>query len=260
MNHETFDARVAAYALGALDGEDRAEFEAHLAAGCARCEAALREAREALAALAREAPPASPPPRLRDELLQRLAMSARRPTREELRRTWLRWTAATAAAMLVGGFLVGGWVAARYEARLGLAARQVSAAREQARRSDAALHARLAANEDVLALLRDPATRIIALRGAGPSPEAHGRLVWHEQAGGHLVVARLPPAPEGKAYEAWTIAGGRPRPAGLFQVNASGEAVHRVHAPGPVEVFAVTLEPAAGTDAPTGPIVLASQR
>jgi hypothetical protein len=33
---------AAVYALGALDGEDRAHFEAHLAGGCAICEVAAR--------------------------------------------------------------------------------------------------------------------------------------------------------------------------------------------------------------------------
>jgi anti-sigma-K factor RskA len=113
----------------------------------------------------------------------------------------------------------------------------------------------------VIALLRDPATRIVALGGAGPSPTGTGRLVWHETAGGHLFVANLPPAPSGKAYELWTITGGRPRPAGVFKVDASGRASQPVPpAPAPVQLFAVTLEPEVGVPAPTGPVVLASAK
>ncbi|MGH7391266.1 MAG: anti-sigma factor domain-containing protein [Candidatus Rokuibacteriota bacterium] len=261
MNHEVMDAHAAAYALGALDGDERVDFESHLAQGCARCEATLRESAEALAALAREAPPAVPPAHVREALLLRASASAPRPSPAELRRTWLRWTAVAAAAMLVGGFLAGGWVASRYEARLGYAARQMTALRDQLRREEAALRARVAQYESVVELLRDPATRVAVLRGAGPSPEAYGRVVWQEAAGGHVLVARLPPTPEGKAYEAWTITGGRPRPAGVFRVDASGHAVHRVDPTGgPVDVFAVTIEPEAGTPAPTGPIVLVSAK
>jgi len=260
MSHEEFDTQVAAYVLGALDGEDLAAFEAHLARGCAACERALRESGEALAALAAGLPPASPPPHVREALLGRLRATAPVPGRA-LRRTWLRWSAVAAAAMVVGGFLAGSYVAARYEARLGQIARETSALRDQLRKQEAALRERVALEERMLALLRDPATRVVALRGAGPGREAHGRVVWHATAGGYLVVANLPPAPEGKAYELWTIAGGKPSPAGVFQVGASGEASHPV-APtgGPVDVFAVTIEPAGGVPAPTGPIVLASSR
>jgi hypothetical protein len=145
-------------------------------------------------------------------------------------------------------FFTGMFVAARYEARLGQLAREASALRH-----------RLAATENMVALLRDPSTRVIALRGTGPSPDAIGRLVWNPAAGGQLLVSNLPPAPAGKAYELWTISGGQPSPAGVFQVDASGLASHAVAPSGrPVDVFAVTLEPAAGVAAPTGPIVLAS--
>ncbi|MBI4594302.1 MAG: anti-sigma factor, partial [Candidatus Rokubacteria bacterium] len=169
--------------------------------------------------------------------------------RRNLRRAWRRWSAATAAAMVVGGLLAGGWVAARYEARLGQAVRELSALRE-----------RVVAEQAIVVLLRDPATQVVALRGLGPSPAARGRVIWHETAGGRLVVANLSPAPAGKIYEVWTIRGGAPGPAGVFQVDARGEAVHRIApAGGPVDVFAVTLEPAGGGPAPTGPRVLASR-
>lgn len=184
-----------------------------------------------------------------------------RPTRDELRAAWLRWTIATAAAMIVGGFLTGMYVAARYEARLGRIARETSALREHLRREETALRERVARYHGVVELLRDPATRVIALRGAGPSPRARGRVIWHATAGGQVFVAQLPPAPEGQTYTLWTLARGRPSPAGVFQVDASGQASPKIApVPGPVEAFAVTLEPAGGVPAPTGPIVLASSR
>ncbi|HXG03254.1 MAG TPA: hypothetical protein VNO23_07595, partial [Candidatus Binatia bacterium] len=68
MSHEPFEDQAAAYALGALDGGERAAFEAHLAAGCSRCEDVLREAREALVEVARSLPPEAPPPAVREAL------------------------------------------------------------------------------------------------------------------------------------------------------------------------------------------------
>jgi anti-sigma-K factor RskA len=140
-------------------------------------------------------------------------------------------------------------------------AREASEARERLRQEQDALRAELQRYAAVIELLRDPGTRVVALRGAGPASEAGARLVWHETRGGHLFVTNLPPAPEGKAYELWTITGGTPRPAGVFQTDASGKGTHAVEAAAagrPVDVFAVTVEPAAGVASPTGPIVLAS--
>lgn len=262
MSHDPYETQAAAYALGALDGPERVEFESHLAAGCPACEASLRESREALVGLARAEPPRVPPPAVKEALFRRVAGDTERhraPVGAGW--VWLRWSLAAAAAMLVGGFFTGMFVAARYEARLGLMARETSALRQRLEAEQGGLRERMAAYQNVVQLLRDPATRVVALRGAGPSPKASGRLVWHARAGGQLFVNGLPPAPEGKAYELWTITGGQPSPAGVFQVDASGQGSHRLAPVGrAVDVFAVTLEPAAGVRAPTGPIVLASSK
>jgi anti-sigma-K factor RskA len=67
-------------------------------------------------------------------------------------------------------------------------------------------------------------------------------------------------APAGYVYELWIIAKAAPVPAGIFQVDAQGRAVFRLP-PGlqyaDVKTFAVTREPEGGTQAPTGPMVLA---
>ena len=176
------------------------------------------------------------------------------------RRRLLRWTVASAAAVVVVSALAAGYVATRYEARIGLMARETARIRADLHRQEAELRDRLAVSQGVIDLLRDPAARVVTLRGSGSS-EAWGRLVWHEANGGYLLVANVPAPPPGQVYELWTIGGGQPRPAGVFTVDASGRATHPV-APtrAPVDVFAVTLEPAGGVPAPTGPVVLASAK
>jgi anti-sigma-K factor RskA len=259
--HEPFDELAAGYAVGALDGEDVVRFETHLAEGCERCALTLLDSREALARAALAEPPAVPPAGVKAALLARVKAEAPRPARgPRSRASWVPWAAATAAVAAVAALLTGGMVASRYEARLGQMARETAAVRERLLRDEAALREQVAVYRGAVELLRDPATRVIDLRGAGPSPEATARLVWHATAGGQLFVANLPPAPAGKAYELWTLGGPAPRPAGVFQVDASGRAIHPVApVPGAVARFAVTLEPEAGVPAPTGPIVLASR-
>jgi len=258
MSHEPFETLAPVYAVGALDGDDLVRFEAHLREGCAACEAVLRESEETLVAMARETTPLIPPAHVRDELMRRVNTSSRpRPARFR----WIRWAAGTAAAAVAVGAFSAGMVASRYEKRLGIVARETAQMREQIRREQALLREEVATARAVADLLRDPATRVVTLDALPAAPAASGRVVWHEQAGGRLYVSGLPPAPAGKTYELWTIAGPAPRPAGTFDVDAAGRASRPV-APaegGPVKVFAVTLEPAGGVPAPTGPMVLASK-
>jgi anti-sigma-K factor RskA len=258
MSHnDEFETLVAVYAVGALDGEDLARLEAHLAEGCPDCARILRESEEALARIAVTGPRESPPAHVKDELLARLQTTAPRP--RPVARRWLPWAAGVAAAMLIGAALSAGFVAARYETKLGVMAREMAAMRERVTRQEQALREQLRVYASVVDLLRDPNTKVVTLRGTGPSPQALGRVVWNEATGGHVFIANLPPPPEGKAYELWTITAGTPRPAGVFATDASGKGSHPVPPAGKVDVFAVTLEPAGGVPAPTGPIVLASK-
>jgi anti-sigma-K factor RskA len=258
-SHETFDELAAVYATGALDGDDLLRFETHLAEGCPQCAVTLRESGEALIRIALDDPPAVPPPAVKAALLERVA-GARPPRRAAGRASWAPWAAATAAVAAIAAMLTGGLVASRYEARLGQMARETAAVRERLQRHEAALREEVQTYRTAVELLRDPATRVIDLHGAGANPGARGRLLWHAKAGGQLFVANLPPAPAGQAYELWTLGGPAPRAAGVFQVDASGAATHRVAPAGaPVAAFAVTLEPEAGVSAPTGPGVLASR-
>jgi hypothetical protein len=163
--------------------------------------------------------------------------------------------------MIVGGFLVGGFLTMRYEARLGQMARELARVRQERPGLAGAPERREAGGDDLVGLLRDPATRVIALRGAGGGPAAGGRVVWHERSGGHLLVGALPPATPGRVYAVWMIVGTTPRPAGVLEVDASGHGVHRLPpAAAPVSAFSVTLEPAPAGAAPSGPTVLVSTR
>jgi anti-sigma-K factor RskA len=269
--HHAFEELAVVYAVGALDGQDLAVFQAHLAQGCAECERVLAEYGDALAAAAgdlREAPP----PRVRQALMARVrSIDARAEAEARVRarsRSWaaFRWVASVAVAAGLIAAVVGGYVSSRYEARLGQMARDAAALRErldQMAREAVTLGEQMAEQRQILALLHDPATRVVALAGLAPSPRAQARMIWHDQAGGMLLAAGLPPVPADKTYELWAIAAGKPIPAGLFTVDPEGKGKLQVMPlPGTpkVDVFAVTLEPAGGVPAPTGQMYLASSK
>jgi len=152
----------------------------------------------------------------------------------------------------LGAIVIGLAVSATYEQRLDALLREA-----------AALHDTLRREQQVVALVRDPATAIVALAGLAPAPSAHARILWNPPVGGLLVVAGLPPTPEGKTYQLWAIAGkASPVSAGVFGVDAKGGGSLRVSplpGVGRVDIFAVTLEPAGGLPAPSGQLYLASK-
>ena len=257
MSHEPFETLAAIYAVGALDGDEVAQFEAHLPT-CPACQAAVRDAEETLVRAVLTAPPQVPPAAAREALVRRVG--ERRDVRS---RAWLRWAAATLVAAGAAAVFAGTWVAVRYEARLGQMARETAAVKERVARNDAALRDELALYRGAVELLRDPTTRVVDLRGRDGAAAARGRMIWNAAGGGHLLVTGLSPAPAGKTYALWAIARGTPRPVGLFAVDANGRGGHRVAvdtARDAVQGFVVTLEPEGGAPAPTGPIVLTSTR
>lgn len=200
-----------AYALDALDATERGEYERHLAT-CARCRAELAELQDTASALAYAVESPAPPEALRARILDqaRLERSNVVPLRQRRGLTYgLGAFAAAAAAVAIA---VGIW-------------------------------ANGVANErDELRALGEPAAQVIEL------PSHEGRLFVAPGGEATLVVEHDPP-PQGKAYAAWVIQEGEPRPAGLFE---GGRQVVRLERPVPPGAsVAVTVEDDGGVDEPT---------
>jgi anti-sigma-K factor RskA len=254
MNHDEIRELAAMYVLGGLDGEDRARFEALLRSADRDATAALADFESALVNLAAEAAE-TPPPSVRAALMERIVAEAPpiavAPPRRSRSVLWpLVWGAVMAAGL--AALAVGLSMSSSYEKRLAVLARESEALKADIRRE-----------QQVIAMLRDPATQIVALSGLQPAPSARARMIWNEHAGGLLVAAGLPPTPAGKTYQLWAIVGKNPPiSAGVFTVDAKGAGSLRV-APltgvGTVDVFAVTLEPAGGRPAPSGQMYLAGK-
>jgi hypothetical protein len=178
----------------------------------------------------------------------------------ELRRAWLRGTGIAAVAILIGGLLAGGFVAARYEAQMGQVRREAFAFRERLQAEDSARRERASTDQRVVSLLADPATRVIALRAGTAGGTAQGRAVWNDAMGGQIWVSGLAPTPGGKVYLVWAVRAGKSSPAVSLSVDATGRGSAALPPlGGPVEAFVVTLEPTGGGATPTGPVVLSSR-
>jgi anti-sigma-K factor RskA len=248
-----------AYALGALDGEDLRELEAHLERGCEECDRQLVLWQGDLEALAAGVEPVAPSDVTRARVL-RLAGSDRAPAAPPRRPPW--WMAAAAALLLALALwgLMG-------QARMGRQVRglederdrlyrqvngleqQVGLARDEARRAQQALQ-----------VLAAPGVQSVVLAGLGPSPGAKGRTYVNPSTRDALFYAfDLPPLPAGKTYELWFIAAGKPVAAGTFDVDPRGAGtvrVERVTDASQIQAWAVTIEPRGGVPQPTGAMVL----
>ena len=249
---ERHEELVAAVALGMPLGADRAELEAHLREGCARCEELLADLRTAATALAAGTPPVAPPPELRDRILSSLGPS-RAPGSARSATPWRVLAAAAALFALAVGLDDARLRRQREELRSQtsqLASRLQSAETELAQR---VLRARVLESDDV---------RMLVLGGKDPQPQARARVFWSERARrGVLVADNLEPLPPDRQYELWVFVKGKPINAGVFDVDPQGRALFEsADFPEPgAENFAVTIEPRGGVPAPTGPIVLVGQ-
>jgi anti-sigma-K factor RskA len=83
---------------------------------------------------------------------------------------------------------------------------------------------------------------------------ADGQLIVGPEGDATLVVDDLSTAPAGKTYEAWVISDGMPKPAGIFAGGNERTAFALTRSVPDGATVAVTVEPAGGTEAPTGDI------
>ncbi|MGC1613544.1 MAG: zf-HC2 domain-containing protein, partial [Candidatus Acidiferrum sp.] len=105
-NCDQFRELIEAYALGALDPEERAALEAHLATGCAECGKAVEEARWLVSQLAYAAPEAAPSHMLKGRLMQAVRAEAQaqpetKPHGMTAKRSIPFWMWGAVAALLV---------------------------------------------------------------------------------------------------------------------------------------------------------------
>lgn len=244
MSTHEIHALSGAYAVDALDADERARFEEHLAS-CATCQdevASLQEATALLGAVEETPLPAG----LRDRVLADIKTVRPLPPAgggplpdlpdlpdlAERRRRRPRWSGlvgiAAAAALVVGGVVV--WEQTRDDA----GQEQVS------NPIDAILRARDVKHVSVDLPGGASATVFSSL--------AHNRAV--------LVTDDMPPAPEGRVYQVWLQKGDRMVPAGLMSEGGHQEVLLDGKVAG-ASGAGITVEPAGGSEEPTSaPVAL----
>jgi len=269
-SHEAFRDAVAAYALDALDAEERGPFEAHLAT-CAECQRELAELRRVTAGLGLSVDPIAPPESLKARTLARAtAQSQRARSAAAIREvepkrsfSW-QWLAAAASVVLIVGLSMYAALLRSEVTRLSAAASEAYARADSLREELMSLRRDSVRLMNAVSVLSAPDTIKVDLRASPAVPQASGRA--YLSAGRGLVFAanRLPALLPGRVYQLWVIAPDSAVPvgAGVFAVDAAGSSsAFAVVLPAGMErvkTVAVTDEPGpSGSLQPSTPILLA---
>jgi anti-sigma-K factor RskA len=241
------------YAMGVAEKDEKREIDEHLARNCPVCVPGVKQARRLASSLALAAPPLTPPPLLRERVLDSVIPLPERPTSV----TWLTHAWATLAVLMLAAVLWYSVASRKLESQVAALTRSIA----DAQSTNAELMARNRMLTDAMALITLPDARQLVFGRPDREPP-RGRIWVHPERGVLLLASNLPPAPAGKAYEMWVIPKGAvPLPAGLFNSDAQGVATHVW--PQPVNVantatIAVTMENESGVPAPTtAPLIAA---
>ena len=242
MNCEELREHYDLYALGIAEEPERSEIAAHLERGCEACREGVKKAIELAALLASTAPAAEPSAGLRRRILASAGVETRRFP-------WVPVWAAAAAFSLVAAAYFGFEYQRSGEESLRL---------ESQLRQERGEVARL---REALAIVSGPNTQETDFGEGQPRPP-RGKVFVNPGQGVLLIASNLPPAPLGKRYEMWVIPkSGKPAPAGLFQSESNGTAMHIQR--GAVDLaataaVAVTMESEQGAAQPTSqPLIVA---
>jgi anti-sigma-K factor RskA len=246
--HEQFAGDLTLLVLGELQDEQRSVLEKHLE-GCGDCRQELAKLRGDMALLALSAAGPIPPARARKRLMDAVA---REPRRVETPAGWSWWKPApglAAAVLALAAVLL--WLQ-NSDLRRRIGGLQSESAEQQAE---------LQRLREVVSTLTATDAMRVTLVAAKTPPQPQGKAMYVRDRSSLIFLANnLPALPALKAYELWLIpVSGGPIPAGVFKPDAHGSAaVINPPIPAGVEAkaFAITIEPEAGSSAPTSPIML----
>ena len=256
-NCDQFRELIEAYALGALDPQDRAALEAHLAAGCPECAKAVEEARWLVTQLAYTAPEAAPSDMLKGRLMQTVraeAQSLGKPRVMPSKTVIPFWLWAGVAALLVFS-IYSAWNTRRLNNEIRDANNRAAVLRDEHKKTEQELA--LAKREAMI--LMDPSSVKIALKSGnaqGPQLEAK----WHSQLGVVVMGENIPMPSPHHVLQLWFIpkkAGAMPMPSMMIRPDANGKFVLLVSNPpesmDATKALAISEEPEGGSPWPSNP-------
>ena len=99
--------------------------------------------------------------------------------------------------------------------------------------------------KDVVAMLQNPETHLVSLKGMDMAANASGRIIMTPgEPKSVLILQNLPTLPQGKYYQLWSIVKGEKIASGKFNANQNGTVLIKLPTPSASEVsgLLITLE------------------
>lgn len=276
MTHENYKELLAAQALTALDAADARALSAHVES-CVDCRSEMNELENTAALLALDAKPLEPSEKARERILASVRAeslagnfvgSADAKSQPQNEANVLAFTRPPRNAWASpGSFGSFGSIAATLVfvaliiALISLWQKNRNMQNELVRLTAAMKDANaLVARQNAMGeLLTSPDSHMAKLKGTNVAPSAHAMLAYDKTGHAMLMAKGLPTAPEGMAYQLWFIKDNKKMPGKVFTPDASGDGTMEDQIPAAAReavVFAITLEPKAGVQVPTGSIYL----
>ena len=246
MVHEDYKEMIPARALSALDAAEERALDEHLE-NCDECCKELEEWQATAATLAVVADPVEPSPKVRERILSEVRKEVSAPEvipfRSTSRNIWRSFGSlgAMAAVVLFTALIVGIVVLWR---------------------ENNAVKDNLAQANEFIQITKSPGAKVSELKGVDLGAGATATLAYDKTGHAMLMADKLPNVPRGKAYQLWFIVGKNPpMPGKTFSPDSAGKGVLKDQMPKEAldsAIFAITLEPEGGSNAPTSPIYLRS--
>jgi anti-sigma-K factor RskA len=248
------------YALGVLEGEERAEIEAHLARACPHCTPGIEKARWVVAQLAQISPQAQPPQSLKGKILNAVKSSGNaaefaKPAPSRATFPVWAWAAAAALAIMTGYSIR---QMGNQNAQLAVLRREMKIATLQ----NKALQDQLEVNRQITTVMMAPDSMPLKLMPKDKNmPMVHAYL--HPHMGVAITCEQMPAIPAALTLQLWSVPkNGKPMSVAIFHPDSQGQIaiVAPVNMPmNEIAMLAVTEEPAGGSPQPTTSIAWSAQ-
>lgn len=296
MTPEEFKELSADYAAGALEGEELRRFERHLMVASREELQHLAELMGLVSLLPLTLRQQTPPSRVKQQVMQKIQLSAwaknsaERRTREltgnaggseenglpeprpvtttttvpvQERRSWLTFGVTFVALAMIIGFSVFvvrlmGTIDEQHQQLV-----SVENEKQELQTQLVALKDELQRKQEILNVLAAKQVEIAVMNGLDVHPVGYGKIIWDpERKRAILQVSNLPAIPSDKDYQLWVVKGKQPISAGVFAVHDAESNYFKIENlavtdPKEIAAFAVTLEPKGGVPQPTGAMYMA---
>ena len=236
MTHDELEELLGAYALDALEPEERQEVDEHLVS-CPRCRAELAAHRDVAALLGNAV--AGTPAAAPDELWDRISASLQdeppalasfpRPNPRPRLALIVPLGAIAAALILVVGLLA--VKVGNLDGQLGTLSHQTT----------------------VASVLLNPSHRTVELTSATHHPAWRATVIFLPDGEGYLVNPSMPSLSRSQTFQLWALSRGKVVSIGLLGSHPSGAPL-RIEPT--MTVLMITAEPLGGTPVPTTPVLV----